>query len=62
MAAAVDIDSLPYVTGSFDSAYLGTEMAALPDWNGDGIPEVAIEAYFGAGHDGAIYGFFSGSY
>jgi hypothetical protein len=61
----VDVGTLPYVTG-VDRTDLGVEMAALPDWNGDGISEVAIEAYFGVNssgtYDGVIYGFFSGSY
>jgi hypothetical protein len=61
----VDVGSLPYVTG-VDGADLGVELAALPDWNGDGISEVAIEAYYGlnssGNYDGLIYGFFSGSY
>jgi hypothetical protein len=57
----VDVGSLPYVTGAFDGASLGFDVAALPDWNGDGIPEIAIGASSGAGHtNGAIYGFFSG--
>jgi hypothetical protein len=57
----VDVGSLPYVTGSFDGARLGQAVAALPDWNGDGIPEAAISAEYGPGPtDGEIYGFFSG--
>jgi hypothetical protein len=68
----VDVGSLPYVTGSFADeggylgAALGSAVAALPDWNGDGIPEAAIEEFWAVNssgnHDGRIYGFFSGSY
>jgi hypothetical protein len=62
-SGTVDVGSLPYVTGSFDGASLGIWVTALPDWNGDGIPEVAIEAYNGVPpSQGVIYGFFSGSY
>jgi hypothetical protein len=62
-SGVVDVGSLPYITGSFDGARLGGAVVALPDWNGDGIPEVAIEARYSADSaDGKIYGFFSGSY
>jgi hypothetical protein len=60
-SGVVDVGSLPYVTGSFDGASLGAAVVAVPDWNGDGIPEAAIEAAYGPGFtDGEIYMFFSG--
>jgi hypothetical protein len=59
----VDVGSLPYVAGSFGTASLGLAVAALPDWNGDGIPEVAIEAEYRPDFSmGILRGFFSGSY
>ncbi len=62
-SGVIDVGTLPYVTGPFDGASLGIDVAALPDWNGDGIPEVAVGAFSNEDSaDGAIYGFFSGSY
>jgi hypothetical protein len=61
-SGVVDVGSLPYVTGAFDGADLAPELATLPDWNGDGIPEVATEAFLRSYSDGEIYGLFSGSY
>ena len=62
-SGVVDVGSLPYVTG-VDRADLGVQMAVLPDWNGDGISEVAIEAYgslsSSGSYDDVIYGLFSG--
>jgi hypothetical protein len=63
VAGVVDVATLPYVTGSFDGAILGEEVVALPDQNGDGIPEAVVAAYNGPDDSaGQIYGFFSGSY
>jgi hypothetical protein len=62
-SGVVDVGSLPYVTGAFDGARLGRVVAALPDWNGDDIPELAIEAGWSPDYSHSlIYGFFSGSY
>ena len=59
----VDVDSLPYVAGAFDTAGLGQAVAALPDWNGDGIPEAAIESEYRPDFTmGILRGFFSGTY
>jgi hypothetical protein len=59
----VDVGSLPYVTGAWDGNDLGREVIALPDWNGDAIPEVGIEAGWSPDYSHSlIYGFFSGSY
>jgi hypothetical protein len=65
-SGVVDVGTLPYTTGTYDRAFLGIEVAALPDWNGDRIPEAAIEELNGlnssGNYEGRIYGFFSGSY